>query len=50
MFNISSPQFSRGGVQVVLADASVRFVADTVDTQTWRDLGTREGQEVSTAY
>lgn len=34
-----------GGVQVGLADGSVRFVGETIDTQTWRALGTREGGE-----
>jgi len=42
--------FHPGGVQVVLADASVRFVANTIDTQTWRALGTREGEESPTSY
>jgi prepilin-type N-terminal cleavage/methylation domain-containing protein len=42
--------FHPGGVQVVLADASVRFVPDTINTQTWRDLGTRAGQESPTAF
>jgi prepilin-type N-terminal cleavage/methylation domain-containing protein len=42
--------FHAGGVQAVLADASVRFVADSIDTQTWRALGTREGEESPTAY
>jgi hypothetical protein len=42
--------FHAGGVQVVLADASVRFVADNIDTQTWHALGTIAGAEASTTY
>ncbi len=39
-----------GGVQIGLADASVRFVAQTVNLQTWKDLGTRNGGEVLGEY
>jgi prepilin-type N-terminal cleavage/methylation domain-containing protein/prepilin-type processing-associated H-X9-DG protein len=35
-----------GGVNLVLCDGSVRFVADTVDLAVWRALGTRSGKEV----
>lgn len=42
--------FHPGGVQVVLADASVRFVPNTIDTFVWQALGTREGQEPPNAY
>src|SRR5262249_20226061 len=34
-----------GGVNVALADGSVRFIADTVNLFTWRALGTRAGGE-----
>jgi type II secretory pathway pseudopilin PulG len=34
-----------GGVNVMMGDASVRFVANTVDLTTWRALGTRNGGE-----
>lgn len=34
-----------GGVQTGLADGSVRFVSETVDTDIWRAAGTREGGE-----
>jgi prepilin-type N-terminal cleavage/methylation domain-containing protein/prepilin-type processing-associated H-X9-DG protein len=35
-----------GGVNVLMADGSVRFIKDTVDQQTWWALGTRAGGEV----
>jgi prepilin-type N-terminal cleavage/methylation domain-containing protein/prepilin-type processing-associated H-X9-DG protein len=35
-----------GGVNVALADGSVRFVPDAIDLVTWRALGTRSGNEV----
>ncbi|WZO98645.1 DUF1559 domain-containing protein [Isosphaeraceae bacterium EP7] len=38
-----------GGVNIALADGSVRFVKDTVNQQTWWALGTRAGGEVISA-
>jgi len=38
-----------GGVNVALADGSVRFVKNTVNPVTWRALGTRNGGEVISA-
>ena len=35
-----------GGVNVGLCDGSVRFVSETVDVETWRALGSRNGGEV----
>jgi prepilin-type N-terminal cleavage/methylation domain-containing protein len=35
-----------GGVNVLMGDASGRFIKTTVDVQTWRNLGTRNGGEV----
>ena len=35
-----------GGVNVALADGSVRFMRDTIDVNTWRGMGTRNGGEV----
>jgi hypothetical protein len=34
-----------GGVNVSLADASVRFIADEVDLTVWRSLATKAGGE-----
>jgi prepilin-type processing-associated H-X9-DG protein len=38
--------FHPGGVNLALADGSVRFVKDTVDLKTWWAIGTRDGGEV----
>ena len=35
-----------GGVNVGIADGSVRFIKTTVNIQAWRALGTRNGGEV----
>jgi len=35
-----------GGVNLLLCDGSVRFVNNTVDLQTWRGLGSRNGAEM----
>lgn len=35
-----------GGVHVVLADGSVRFVSDNIDTSLFQNLGTKSGGEV----
>lgn len=37
-----------GGAQVVMVDGSARFVAETVDHDVWRAVGTRAGGEVET--
>jgi hypothetical protein len=41
-----------GGVNVLMGDASGRFIKNAIDTRTWRNLGTRNGGEVisSDAY
>ena len=45
--NISnSDSYHRGGVNVLMADGSVRFVKDSVNIQTWWSLGTISGSEV----
>jgi hypothetical protein len=33
-------------VNLALSDGSVHFVSNTVDLQTWRALGSRDGGEV----
>jgi len=39
-----------GGVNLLLADGSVRFVPNSVNLDTWRALGSRNGSEVVGAY
>jgi len=41
--------FHPGGVNMGMADGSVRFVKDTVNLQTWWAIGTRAGGEVISA-
>jgi prepilin-type processing-associated H-X9-DG protein len=38
-----------GGVNVLMGDASGRFIKSTVDVRTWRNVGTRNGGEVISA-
>jgi prepilin-type N-terminal cleavage/methylation domain-containing protein/prepilin-type processing-associated H-X9-DG protein len=38
--------FHTGGVNVLLADGSVRFITNSISLSTWRALGTRNGGEV----
>ena len=38
-----------GGVNMCMADGSVRFIKDTIDLPTWWALGTRDGGEVISA-
>jgi prepilin-type N-terminal cleavage/methylation domain-containing protein/prepilin-type processing-associated H-X9-DG protein len=44
---VSSPPTSNhsGGVNVCMGDGSVRFVKDSINTQTWWAIGTRSGGE-----
>jgi prepilin-type N-terminal cleavage/methylation domain-containing protein/prepilin-type processing-associated H-X9-DG protein len=39
-----------GGVNVALADASVRFVSQTIDINTWWALGSKNGGEVVSGF
>ena len=39
-----------GGVHMLLADGSVRFVMQSINLLTWRALGTRNGKEVISDY
>lgn len=43
---ITSRSYHPGVVNSLLMDGSVRSIAETVDLQTWRGLGTRSGGEV----
>lgn len=47
---VTSRSHHPGGVQVVLADGSARFVAETINGATWRALSTCSGAEVVGEY
>lgn len=42
---VTSRSYHPGGVQVVMMDGSVHFVADTIELPVWRALSTRDGRE-----
>jgi len=46
---ITAGSFHSGGVNVCLADGSVRFVKDTINAQTWWAIGSRNQGEVVSA-
>jgi prepilin-type processing-associated H-X9-DG protein len=48
--NLSARSYHAGGVNVALADGSIRFVAEAVDVSVWQALGTRAGGEVPGDY
>jgi prepilin-type N-terminal cleavage/methylation domain-containing protein/prepilin-type processing-associated H-X9-DG protein len=48
--NLSARSYHRGGVNVALADGSIRFISDNVDFATWQALGTRAGSETLADY
>ncbi len=43
---ITSRSYHPGGVQSAMGDGSVRFVAETIDGDVWRSLGTVAGREL----
>jgi prepilin-type N-terminal cleavage/methylation domain-containing protein/prepilin-type processing-associated H-X9-DG protein len=47
--HFAARSFHSGGVNVLLGDGSVRFVASAISFPTWRALGTRGGGEVADA-
>ena len=42
---ITASSLHTGGVNVAMADGSVRFVSDSIDRSVWRAIGTRNGNE-----
>ena len=49
MAHIDARSYHPGGVNVVFADGSVKFIKDSVNVVTWRAVGTRAGNEVISA-
>jgi prepilin-type N-terminal cleavage/methylation domain-containing protein/prepilin-type processing-associated H-X9-DG protein len=45
-FHVAASSYHPGGVNVCMADGSVRFVADGINFTTWQAMGTRAGNEV----
>jgi prepilin-type N-terminal cleavage/methylation domain-containing protein/prepilin-type processing-associated H-X9-DG protein len=46
--HIAASSYHTGGVNVCMADGSVRFVRESVDFAVWQAVGTRAGGEVNT--
>jgi prepilin-type processing-associated H-X9-DG protein len=44
--HIAASSYHSGGVNVGMADGSVRFVSDSIDFGTWQAMGTRSGGDV----
>jgi prepilin-type processing-associated H-X9-DG protein len=44
--HLASRSYHPGGVNVAMADGSVRFIRDAISPSVWRALGTRCGGEV----
>jgi prepilin-type N-terminal cleavage/methylation domain-containing protein/prepilin-type processing-associated H-X9-DG protein len=44
--HLASRSAHPGGVNVAMADGSVRFIRDSISMPVWRALGTRSGQEI----
>lgn len=47
---VTARSWHRGGVNCAMADASVRFVSESIDLRIWRAVGTRAGKEVATEW
>ncbi|MCA8997530.1 MAG: DUF1559 domain-containing protein, partial [Planctomycetaceae bacterium] len=39
-----------GGVNVAMGDGATRFVSNSIDRNTWRAIGTRNGNEKETNF
>ncbi|MSR80154.1 MAG: DUF1559 domain-containing protein [Gemmataceae bacterium] len=49
-FHVSASSYHTGGVNVCLADGSVRFVSQSINFPTWQALGSKAGGEVVGDY
>lgn len=47
---VTSRSYHPGGVHILLADGSSRFVADKISLGTWQALATRSGAEIVEDY
>ncbi len=45
-FHVAASSYHSGGVNVGMADGSVRFVRDSIDFFAWQAMGTKAGGEV----
>ena len=45
-FHVAASSYHTGGVNVGMADGSVRFVRETIDFATWQAMGSMAGGEV----
>jgi prepilin-type processing-associated H-X9-DG protein len=48
--HIAASSYHSGGVNVCLADGSVRFVRESIDFALWQNVGTRAGGEVAANF
>ena len=48
--SVTSRSYHPGGVNTVMVDGSVHFIANSIPQMTWRALGTRNGGEVVGDY
>lgn len=47
-FGVNASSYHTNGLNVLLCDGSVRYVANSIDLPTWRAVGTRAGGEILT--
>jgi prepilin-type processing-associated H-X9-DG protein len=45
-FHVAASSYHLGGVNVVMADGSVRFAPDSINFQTWQAMGSRSGNDI----
>ena len=46
--HIAASSYHTGGVNLCIADGSIRFVSDSIDFAIWQAVGTKSGGEVAT--